>query len=326
MSFIVDCQSHIFPRAYAELLTRNSNALRATGGDGVYLIDYDGAQRFRLDLDDYSPARKLRDMDRAGVDMSVISVNIPTPDMLEPELAEMGARVCNDAIAELCALHPDRFVGIASLPLNDAGAAIAELKRAVHELDLRGVFLPSHINGAPVDEGRFEPIYARAAELGVPLVLHPTVPIWGSAVSDHSMIPMLGFMVDTSIAMLRLILSGIMERHPQLLVLHPHCGGVLPYVMGRVVEQTEVKRRGRDHIRQSPRETYRRVYFDLVSPDDLAVDFAYRFAGADKLLFGSDHPWVTIDAILRHVRSLDCSGEEMAKILGGNARELFGIG
>ena len=116
MTFTVDCQSHVFPREYAELLTRNNNSLRTTGGDGLYLIDYDGLQRFRLDLDDYSPARKLDDMDRSGVDMSVISVNIPTPDMLEPELAAEGARLCNDAIAELCQRHADRFIGVASLP------------------------------------------------------------------------------------------------------------------------------------------------------------------------------------------------------------------
>ncbi|MYD09238.1 MAG: amidohydrolase [Chloroflexi bacterium] len=325
MSVIVDCQSHIFPREYAELLTRNQNSLRTSGGDGVYVIDYGGVQRFRLDLDDYSPARKLADMDRSGVDLSVISVNIPTPDMLEPPLASEGARICNDAVAELCARHSDRFVGIASLPLNDVAAAIAELERAMSELDLRGVFLPSHVDGVPLDDARFEPFYARAAELGAPLVLHPTVPTWAGAISDHSMIPMAGFMIDTSFAMLRLILGGAMERHPQLKVVHPHCGGVLPYLMGRVVEQTEVKRRGREHITQSPRETYRRVYLDLVSPSQLAVNFALDFAGAGNLLFGSDHPWVTIDAIMQYVSALDCSEADMARILGGNARDLFRI-
>ncbi len=325
MSFIVDCQSHIFPREYAELLTRNRNSLRISGGDGVYQIDYGGVQRFRLNLDDYSPRSKLADMDRSGVDMSVISVNIPAPDMLEPQLALKGARICNDAIAALCAKHPDRFVGIASLPLNDLPAAIAELERAVSELDLRGVFLPSHVDGVHLDDPRFEPFYARVAALGVPLVLHPTVPVWADAIREHSMIPMAGFMIDTSFAMLRLILGGAMERHPQLKVVHPHCGGALPYLMGRVVEQTEVKRRGRDHISQSPRETYRRVYLDLVSPSQLAVNFALDFAGAGNLLFGSDHPWVTIDAIMQYVSELDCSPAEMALILGGNARELFGI-
>ena len=325
MSFTIDCQSHIFPAAYAELLTRSRNALRATGGAGVYQIDYGGVQRFRLDLDDYSPARKLADMDAAGVDMTVLSVNIPTPDMLPPELAETGARLCNDAVAELCARHNERFVGIASLPLNDVPAAIAELERATGELDLRGVFLPSHVNGLQLDDPSFEPFYARAAEIGIPLVLHPTVPIWGEPISDHSMIPMAGFMVDTAFAMLRLILGGVMERHPRLQVAHPHCGGVLPYLMGRVVEQTEVKRRGRDHITHSPRETYRRVYLDLVSPSLLAQQYAYDFAGADRLLFGSDHPWVSIDAIMRYTRQLNCPAADMAKIFGGNARALFGI-
>ncbi len=325
MNFTVDCQSHIFPGAYAELLTRNLNALRTTGGDGVYLIDYGGVQRFRLNLDDYSPERKLADMDASGVDMSVLSVNIPTPDMLEPELATQGARICNEAIAELCQRYPDRFIGIASLPLNDVPTAISELDRAVSQLDLRAVFLPSHVNGVQLDDARFEPFYARAAELGLPLALHPTAPIWGATISDHSMIPMAGFMVDTSFAMLRLILGGVMERHPRLKMVHPHCGGVLPYLMGRVVEQTEVKGRGRDHIKQSPRDTYRRVYLDLVSPDQLAVNFALDFAGADRLLFGSDHPWVSIDAIMQYVRELKCSDADMEKILGGNARELFRI-
>ena len=326
MSMIIDCQSHVFPEAYAELLTRNGNSLRTSkGGDGLYLIDYDGVQRFRLNLDDYSPKRKLDDMDRSGVDMTVLSVNIPTPDMLEAELAEEGARICNDAIAELCQQHADRFIGIASLPLNDVPGAIEELDRAVHDLDLRGVFLPSHVNGVHLDDPRLEPFYAAVAAKGVPLVLHPTVPIWGETISDHSMIPMMGFMVDTSFAMLRLILGGVLERHPQLQVVHPHCGGVLPYLMGRVVEQTEVKRRGRDNIKQSPREYYRRVYLDLVSPSQLAIQYACDFAGTDQLLFGSDHPWVSIDAIMQHARGLDCSAEDMAKILGGNAQTLFGI-
>ncbi|MDE2859373.1 MAG: amidohydrolase family protein [Chloroflexota bacterium] len=323
---IIDCQSHVFPRAYAELLRRNRNSLRTTRvDDGAYLINYGDVQRFRIDLDSYSAERKLRAMDAAGLDMSVISVNIPSPDMLDPDLASEGARVCNEAVAELCAGHPDRFLGLASLPLNDVPAAIAELDRAIDELDLRGVFTPSHVNGAPLDASQFEAFYAHVAGRGVPLVLHPTVPVWGGAVKEHSMIPMMGFMVDTSFAMLRLILGGVMERFPTLQVVHPHVGGVLPYLMGRVVEQTEVKRRGRDHITASPRETYKRVYLDLVSPDPLAIRYAYDFAGADRLLFGSDHPWVSIDAILELVQALDIPAADKDKLLAGNARELFRI-
>ena len=322
---IIDCQSHVFPKAYAQLLTQNTNSLQTTGGDGVYLINYDDVQHFRLNLDDYSPERKINDMDQSGVDMSVISVNIPSPDLLIPELAEKGARICNDYIAELCTTYPDRFVGIASLPLNDVPSAITELDRTIDELDLRGVFLCSHLNGKHLDDPEFEPFYAHVAERGVPLVLHPTVPMWGDTIKDHSMIPMLGFMVDTSIAMLRLILGGVLDRHPALKVVHPHVGGILPYIMGRIEEQTEVKRRGRDNITKSPREYYKQVYLDLVSPDLLALNYALEFAGVEQLLFGSDHPWVTIDTILDFVKQMDCSQSDFEKILGYNARSLFRI-
>jgi len=321
----VDCQSHVFPAAYAELLTRSRRAPTTRGGDGVYLVDYGGVQQFELRLADYDPAAKLRAMDEAGVDVSVLSVNIPGPELLDPGLAEDGARLCNDEVAEVCARWPGRFVGLAALPLGDPPAAVAELARAVDRLGLRGVVLPSHVAGVPVDDPRFEPVYAAVAARGVPLVLHPTVPAWGAAIQDHAMIPMIGFPIDTSIAMLRLILGGVLERHPALTVVHPHAGGVLPYLMGRIEDQTEVKGRGRDRIRRSPLDYYRRVYLDLVSPSAPALRYAYEFAGADRLLFGSDHPWLGLSRFVELVGGLELPEEERAKIVGGNARELFRI-
>jgi predicted TIM-barrel fold metal-dependent hydrolase len=282
-------------------------------------------QQFALDPAVYDPIRKLQDMDRAGVDVSVLSVNMPGPERLSPELAPEGARLCNDYLAELCARYPDRFVGLASLPLQDVPASIAELDRAVDGLGLRGAVLFSHIGGRPVDAPEFEPFYVHAEARGVPLVLHPTVPTWGEAIKDHAMIPMLGLMVDTSIAMLRLILGGVLERHPGLQVVHPHVGGVLPYLMGRIEEQTEVKRRGREHITQPPGAYYSNVYLDTVSPSPLAMRYGYDFAGADRLLFGSDHPWVKIETMLELVKGLDIPDGERARILGLNAAELFGI-
>ena len=141
------------------------------------------------------------------------------------------------------------------------------------------------------------------------------------------MIPMMGFMVDTSLrhaAADPLAASWNGTRLCKSCT--PHVGGILPYLMGRVVEQTEVKRRGRDHITQSPRETYKRVYLDLVSPDPLAIQYAYDFAGADRLLFGSDHPWVSIDAILHIVKALKIPASDMNKLLWQNASALFDIG
>jgi predicted TIM-barrel fold metal-dependent hydrolase len=321
----VDCQSHVFPKAYAELLCDNSTWVRTVRKGSGYLVSYGDTQQFLLTLAPYDPAAKLRDMDAAGIDVTVLTVNIPGPELLTPELGVRGARICNEYLAELCARHPGRFVGLATLPLQDMPSAMAEYRRAIHELGLRGIFLFSHIAGKPLDAPEFAPLYAAAERDGVPLVLHPTVPTWADAIKDYAMIPMVGLMVDTSFAMLRLILSGTLERHPDLLVVHPHCGGVLPYLMPRIEEQTEVKRRGREHIRKPPGEYYRNVYLDIVSPSALAMEFAYRSSRPDRLLFGSDHPWVKIEAILEHFNRLQIPDAEKAMILDENPCRLFRI-
>ncbi len=321
--FTVDCQSHVFPREYAELLLGNAGWVRTRREGGGYRISYGDLQQFALDPQAYSLQRKLAEMDRAGIDAALLSINIPGPELLEAEAGVRGARMINDAIAGMCSRHPGRLFGLASLPLQEVAAAMEELERAVDGLGLRGAVLYSHLNGRPVDADDLEPFYEAVERLGVPLVIHPTVPTWGEVLKDHSMIPMIGLMVDHSIAMLRLILGGVLERHPRLLVVHPHCGGVIPYLMPRIEEQTEVKRRGREHIRRTPGEYYRRVYLDVVSPSAQAMRYAYEFSGPDRLLFGSDHPWVRFEPFLDCLNSLGLARAEREKILGGNARRLF---
>ncbi len=323
----IDVQSHVFPEAYAELYVDVPGFVKAERqGSGQYLLRYGDIQQFHLNLEDYTPKRKIDAMDQAGIDVSVLSVNIPSPSRLPPALRSMGARLCNDYLADLIQESHGRFVGIASLPLPDVNDSIQELERAVKSLNLRGVFCCSHFDGTMLDDPMLEPFYARVAELGVPLVLHPTVPTWAEHVQDHSMIPMAAFMVDTSFAMLRLILGGVLERHPGLKVVHPHVGGVLPYLMGRVEEQTEHKQRGRDNITQAPGAYYERVYLDLVTPSAEAMQFALNYAGPGRLMFGSDHPWVSIETIQTYMhRGLNLPEDQMAQIQGGNAARLFQI-
>lgn len=198
----VDCQSHVFPKPYADILLNNQKYLQTSKDNDHYIIRYSNLQQFRLNPEMYDPRHTIREMDAAGIDVSVISVNIPGPEMLDTELGIEGARVCNDYLAEVCARYQGRFAGLASLPLQDVNAAISEFKRALNDLDLKGIILFSHINGTPVDDPQFEPIYAMAQSRGIPIVLHPTVPTWGEVIKDYSMIPMMGLMVDTSIAML----------------------------------------------------------------------------------------------------------------------------
>ena len=195
--------------------SRRTHILRKSfvaGSEAV--VTYGDVQTFRLQDEVYDPKRKLKDMDEAGVDMALLSTNIPPPCMLAPELGNKGAQAINDAIAELVDAHPHRFAGLACLPWQNPNEAITEMDR-VKGLGFRGIMLYSHIGGKPVDAPHFEPVYTHAETLRMPIVMHPTVPTWGEAIKDHWMIGMMGLQVDNSFALLRLILSGILERHPQ---------------------------------------------------------------------------------------------------------------
>ena len=354
----IDCQSHIFPRAYIDVLAQNPYPpqieLRRTawgsangsacsetsiedGRSGSkmpnmsdvqqaneFVITYGDIQQFQLREEMYLPKRKLQDMDRAGIDMALISTNIPGPCMLAPHLAIKGARAINDAIAKMIQQHPDRFAGLASLPWQDVDATIDEIDR-VHNLGFCGVMLYSHIGGRPVDDPVFDPIYEHVQAKKLPIVLHPTVPTWGEAIKEHSMIPMMGLQVDTSFALLRLILGGVLERYPRLKVVMPHVGGVLPYMMGRIEHQTEVMGRGREHIKQPPSAYMSGIYLDTVSPSAQALRYAYEFSGPEHLVFGTDHPWVDPQLFVTLVEEMDIPDSEKTQIFGSNALELFGL-
>ena len=140
------------------------------------------------------------------------------------------------------------------------------------------------------------------------------------------MIPMIGFQIDTSFGLLRLILSGIFERHPRLKVVLPHAGGVLPYMMGRIDHQTEIMGRATDRINQ-PVSAYLRqnVYFDLVSPSVESIAFAHRFIGGDRLPFASDDPWVKPTVFTQLVDQMRITVGERRQIYNQNAQKLFGL-
>jgi predicted TIM-barrel fold metal-dependent hydrolase len=319
----IDCQSHVFPRAYSEILAQNPHPPQIIQTGSGPFITYKDGLKIPFVEERYNPELKIRDMDSSGIDISVITVNIPGPCMLIPDLALKGARAINDYMAELMVQYPGRFAGIAHLPWHDVDSSLNEMDRAQNDLALCGVALFSNIGGRPVDDPAFEPLYAKAEEKGLPIVMHPTVPSWGEAIKDYGMVPMIGFQVDSSFALLRLILAGVLERHPRLQVVMPHVGGILPFMIGRIDNATGVKGLGGNHITRPPSEYLRRIYLDTNAPSAEALRYAYEFSGAERLLFGSDHPWNDIKAYVDLVEGMSIPLKEKALIFSGNAKTLF---
>ena len=322
-SVTVDVHSHVLPKAFLELASRGSGFAKVSGKGDRWVVRYGDGYDYRLSLIDYDIDEKLSRMDAAGIDISVISPNIPGPDLLGPDLAVAASQLLNDSLTETARGSGGRFVALASLPWTAPGPALDELRRVDEELHMRGVSLHSHLGTLDVDDERLDPIYAEIARRNLPLVLHPTVPRWGAYVREYHIVPMLGLQVDSSFALMRLVLSGVMDRHPGLRVLMPHAGGVLPFMMGRIEHQATGLGRAPRHLTRPVGEYFRRVYLDSVTPSAETLAFALRFSGSELMVFGSDDPWVDMPRLVAVLEEQDLDADAMRAVRGGNAAQLF---
>jgi predicted TIM-barrel fold metal-dependent hydrolase len=261
-------------------------------------------------------------MDASGIAITLLSSNDPGPEWFGTDGPSV-AQVIHDSLADVIAKHPTRFRGLCALPMQNEAAASAELDRCVKKLGFVGILLYTNLAGAWCDEPQFHWLYARAEELGVPILLHPAKPMTTEMVKGYELTSTLGNMFENTIAMARIIASGMLDKHPKLKLVCPHLGGTLPYICGRMDHQLHVLKRGPQNLNRKPSEYLQSIYMDIVSPLPEAMRFALDFTTADKLLFSSDHPWVQPAEILQPFRSLQLPPEDEALILAGNARQLF---
>ncbi len=318
---LIDCQSHIFCPKIIALLEQKTSDPRVYTQDGFRYLPMGGWLRkilpFYLDIH-----AKLAAMDASGVAQAALSINDPGPEWFGADGPRV-ARIMNDFIAGLVHQHPSRFFGLCVLPLQDMPAAIAELDRCAGELGMKGILLYTNLAGRFPDEAAFRPLFARAEALGLPVLLHPAMPVTTEIVKDYEMTASLGNMFENTIALTRIIMAGMLDEFPKLQLVCPHLGGTLPYIIGRLDHQTRVLKRGPKYLTKAPSEYLRHVWFDIVSPLPLAIKFVRDFAGPDRLLFASDHPWVEPAMILDCLQRAGLPQAELEKIGSANARRLF---
>lgn len=322
--FKIDCQSHLFSADMLNLMAQRSADPIVFVRDGMRCLKMGDWLRKvpPLYLDVHA---KLAAMDAAGIAMAALSINDPGPEWFGdagPDVAQMA----NDFVADVVKKHPTRFFGLCVLPLQNMAAALAELDRCVKQLGMRGILLYSNLAGRFVDEPEFRPLFARAVDLGIPVLLHPARPLTIEYVKEYELTSTLGNMFENTIAITRLLMSGIMDEFPTLKLVCPHLGGTLPYIIGRLDHQVTVLKRGPRHLTRTPSEYLKQIWTDIVSPLPLAIKFGFDFFGPDRLLFASDHPWVEPQLIGDCLTSLHLPAEVEQKIFCENARQLFGLG
>ena len=273
---------------------------------------------------------RLADMDRMGIDIQAVS---PAPFQCyywtEPKLGAELARMVNDRIAEVVTTWPKRFVGLGTVPLQNAELAVAELER-ITKLGLRGVEINPNVNGLDLTDPRLglEPFFARAEELGAVVFLHPIGFTEGARLVDHYFNNVIGNPMETTIAASHLIFDGVMERHPKLKVILPHAGGYLAHYWARMDHAWRARPDCRTRIALAPSSYLEKFYFDTIAFDPAMLRHMIDRYGAGQILLGTDYPYdMGVDdpvGFIGSVKGLPRAEREL--IEGGNAARLLGIG
>lgn len=272
------------------------------------------------------PEVRLRDMDSMGIDIQAISVAPPQYFYwTERDLGVRLARMQNNNLARIVDDHPDRFVGLGTLPLQDVDASLTELDRLVGELGFRGIEICTSVNGDDFDDPRFEPLFARIQDLDVFVLMHPNGFWHGERLADYYLINTVGMPLDSTVSMARMIFGGVFERYSDLKICVVHGGGYLPFYPARFDHAYRVREDCREHISRPPSTYLRQLHFDTMvfEAEDLALLIS-RY-GADHVLLGSDYPYdMGVDDPVGFVNSVEgLDDKERSEVLGGNAARLL---
>lgn len=317
----IDVQSHVISPEFLAFLEKRPDPPHIAMRNGARTLIVNGWVRPVLPkITDIG--LKLADMDRAGISMAALSMSDPGPELFGSDAAAI-ARMNNEYLSSLAEAHPQRFFGLAALPYGSRDEMLKEMDHALSRPGIKGILLFSNLNGRFPDQEPMRSMFAEAERRGTPVVLHPARPVTLELLPDFDMVASLGMMFDTTIALCRLILSGVLEEHPNLKLVCPHVGGVLPYLIGRLDYQVLALKRGGGRISRPPHEYLKRVWFDTVTGIGLGIQFAKDFAGADKLMYASDHPWIDPQYNIDALDSVPLSEAERRRIYAGTARELF---
>lgn len=285
-----------------------------------YPGDYNVAVAGHRDID-----YRRRVLEREGVAIQIITLTTPGTHVEPPARAIRLAQLVNDAFAKIARDRAPHFSALATLPLCDPAASVLELRRAMTDLALPGAMIFSNVNGVSLSDGRFEPLYEEADHLGAVLHIHPTDPVGVEAMTDYWLMPLVGFLFDTTLAAAKLVFAGVPERYPQIKWVLSHLGGAIPYIAERLDRGWSAFPECRTNISQLPSDYLRRFYFDTVNFDVNALRLAVDFAGASQILAGSDYPHQigSISLMKESLAALQVSDAERELILGGNARALY---
>jgi len=307
----IDIQSHFLPASYAEAATREAaEDSRWASSHGVLTVPPTAPIR-RLD-------GRVQDMLGAGIRLAIVSV--PAAIFRVQARAIDASRESNSDLVELASADRDHFRVLASLPMPFVAASLKELERISGQPLVAGIIMPAGAADWSLDDGQFQPIYAAASAAGLPIMLHPSLEPAALAFQRWALAASVAVPVETSMAALRLMLSGVLDDHPDLSIIVPHLGGVLPYLTQRLLDQT-----GRGDAKYDVGYYLRhRVFYDNCSFHQPALMCAVETVGADRIMLGSDYPFRgQLSRCVSDVLDSVLSQDQQKSIISGTAESVM---
>jgi len=327
----IDVHTHVVPPQWDDWASRYGGGAwpRLEPRDACRATIFTGDTFFR-DIDDraWSPARRLEDMDRLGIDRQAIS---PPPVMFcywaGAKAGQAFARMQNEFIAAVAARHPARFTGMATVPLQDVALAIAELRHAREALGLRAVEIGTCPAGRDFDDPALLAFFQACRDLGMAVFVHPAVPLIGSDRMSKYYFPLIvGNPLETALAISKLIFGGALERLPDLKICFAHGGGAFPFTLARLNHGWRVRPEGPAAIPKEPREYAKHLYFDSLTLSADNLRYIVEQFGADRVVLGSDYPFDMGDADpARSLAAAELDAGTTTAIEGETATRFLGL-
>jgi predicted TIM-barrel fold metal-dependent hydrolase len=317
MGIVIDAFAHVMPKSFCELLLKDYPTLELKE---LSTFTYFGDMQ-----------KRIRVLDKYKIDKQVLTLARPTIWMGMPaKLVSKMTPIANDAVAEVAGKYPGRFIPVGTLPV-PSEEYLAELDRCMNELGMAGIQIVSNINGKPLDDPAFKPFFARANATKTPIWIHPQLQKGWS--QQYLLDKIFGWPFDTTIAMARLVFSGIMEEFPNLNIVVHHMGGMVPYFSERIKGfhgSSYMPRGNFVPLKKDPLVYFRRFYGDSVLNGAVhAFECGYKFFGPRHSVFATDYPFGPKEGVdwtagaLRQMRAIDIPQKEKELILSGNLMRII---
>ena len=327
-SLSVDLHCHVQTPAADELAKQTAvphgDPLAQFGSQRT--ADLQKQQRQDIDRKLTSIEQRLADMDKMGIDVQAISTS-PSQYFyrLEPDLGRRTSRLINERLAEIVALHPDRFVALGTVPMQEPKLAVAELEYCMKKLGFRGLEIGTNVRKVELSDERFNPLFAKAEELGAVIFLYPSGFTDTSRLGPHFLTNVIGNPLDTTFALSHIVFGGVLERYPRLKFVAAHGGGYLGHYPARMDHAYKVRPECHDHISRPPSHYMKKIYFDTMVFGEKQLEHLVSLWGAEHVVIGTDYPYdmgyYKPVEFVNGTKSLTRAQKDA--IVGGNAAKLL---